>query len=41
MTTITVKVDYEQNAALVEKMHKALSFVEDVGIKTHQPNMVE
>lgn len=41
MTTITVQVDNEQNAALLEKMLKALSFVEDVDIKAHQPNMVE
>lgn len=41
MTTITVQVDNEQNAALLEKMLKALSFVEDVDIKKHQPNLVE
>ena len=41
MTTITVQVDNEQNAALLEKMLKALSFVEDVDIKSHQPNLVE
>ncbi|TBO43853.1 hypothetical protein [Pedobacter kyonggii] len=41
MTTITVQVDNEQNAALLEKMLKALSFVEDVDIKNHQPNLVE
>jgi hypothetical protein len=40
MTTTTVQVDNEQNAALFEKMLKALSFVEDIDIKTHQPNMV-
>jgi len=41
MTTITIQVDNEQNAALLEKMLKALSFVEDVNIKTHQPDKVE
>ncbi|KRT16082.1 hypothetical protein ASU31_11315 [Pedobacter ginsenosidimutans] len=41
MTTITVQVDNEQNAALLEKMLKALSFVEDVDIKNNQPNIVE
>ena len=41
MTTITIQVDNEQNAALLEKMLKALSFVEDVDIKAPQPNMVE
>lgn len=41
MTTITVQVDNEQNAVLLEKMLKALSFVEDVDIKNHEPNMVE
>jgi hypothetical protein len=41
MTTITVQVDNEQNAALLEKMLKALSFVEDVDIKNHHSNMVE
>lgn len=41
MTTITVQVDNEQNAALLEKMLKALSFVEDVDIKNHEPNMVK
>jgi len=41
MTTITVQVDNEQNAALLEKMLKALSFVEDVDIKNHRPNLVE
>jgi len=41
MTTITIQVDNEQNAALLEKMLKALSFVEDVNIKTHQPDRVE
>lgn len=32
MTTVTVQVDNEQNAALLEKMLKALSFVETVKI---------
>jgi len=41
MTTITIQVDNEQNAALLEKMLKALSFVEDVSIKTNQPDRVE
>jgi len=41
MTTITVQIDNEQNAALLEKMLKALSFVEDVDIINHQPNIVE
>lgn len=32
MTTVTVQVDNEQNAALLEKMLKALSFVETVNV---------
>lgn len=41
MTTITVQVNNEQNAALLQKMLKALSFVDDVEIQNHQPNLVE
>lgn len=41
MTTITVQVDNEQNAVLLEKMLKALSFVEDVDIKKDTIEMVE
>lgn len=41
MTTITVQVDNEQNAVLLEKMLKALSFVEDVDIKKTNVEMVE
>ncbi|PWS31340.1 hypothetical protein [Pedobacter paludis] len=41
MTTITVQVDNEQNAVLLEKMLKALSFVEDVDIKNNVSGMVE
>lgn len=41
MTTITVQVDNEQNAILLEKMLKALSFVEDIDIKNDGIEMVE
>jgi len=41
MTTITVQVDNEQNAQLLEKMLKALSFVEGVDVKNQQPTIIE
>jgi len=41
MTTLTVQVDNEQNAALLKKMLKALSFVEEVDINNQPSNMVE
>ncbi|UKT64588.1 hypothetical protein [Pedobacter mucosus] len=41
MTTITIKIDNEQNAVLLAKMLKALSFVDDVVLKTELENLVE
>ena len=41
MTTITVQVNNEQNAALLEKMLNALSFVEDVDVKIQSSNLLE
>lgn len=41
MTTITVKVENEQNAILLEKMLRELSFVADIEIKNNNPTLVE
>lgn len=41
MTTLTVQVDNEENAALLKKMLKALSFVEDVNFNTQHSYLAE
>lgn len=41
MTTITIQVDNEQNAELLEKMLRELSFVADVDVKKNTPHLVE
>lgn len=41
MTTLTVQVDNEENAALLKKMLKALSFAEDVDVNTQHSYLAE
>ncbi len=41
MTTITIKVDGEQNAEILEKMLKALSFVNNIEVNSNPANLVE
>ncbi|RZL64852.1 MAG: hypothetical protein EOO93_06870 [Pedobacter sp.] len=41
MTTITIQVDNEQHAELLEKMLRELSFVADIDVKKSTSNLVE
>lgn len=41
MTTITIQVDNEQNAELLEKMLRELSFVADVEVNNNNSNLLE
>ncbi|RDC55484.1 hypothetical protein DU508_14445 [Pedobacter chinensis] len=41
MTTLTVQVDNKENAVLLEKILKEMSFVEKVDVNIDTPNIVE
>lgn len=41
MTTITIQIDNDQNAELLEKMLRQLSFVEDIEVVKNKTELLE